>query len=410
LTDEENIQLDHLSVYMKKSVEESFLALKRYCESENYRGWDPYDGLNSRIFRATPLNRWRLARLAWIQLFKRSPINLRKLLLVPREYNAKGIGLFLSGYVNLYRMSIKSVKGEKSESQKYLEKINHLTELLADLRSGGYSGDCWGYNFDWQAKAFYQPKNTPTVVATSFIGNALLDAYEITMDESLLNSARSACDFILKDLYRTYDTDGNFSFSYSPLDKTVVFNASLLGSRLLSRVYSYTRDKELAEEAKKSVIFSCKHQKDDGSWPYGTLPFHQWIDNFHTGYNLECIAGYTKNTGDSGFEETIRRGFEYYIHTFFTEEGIPKYYNNRIYPVDIHAPAQLIITLSRLERLDTYRDLSDRVLDWCIDKMQSDKGYFYYQVNSRYSSKIPYMRWAQAWMFYALSEYLLKTK
>ena len=38
--------------------------------------------------------------------------------------------------------------------------------------------------------------------------------------------------------------------------------------------------------------------------------------------------------------------------------------------------------------------------------MQSGKGYFYYQVNRYFSSKIPYMRWAQAWMFYAFSMYL----
>ena len=31
----------------------------------------------------------------------------------------------------------------------------------------------------WQARAFFQPRNTPTVVATSFIAHGLLDAYEI---------------------------------------------------------------------------------------------------------------------------------------------------------------------------------------------------------------------------------------
>lgn len=75
----------------------------------------------------------------------------------------------------------------------------------------------------------------------------------LTGDERLLTNARSTCNFILKDLNRTYDEIGNFAFSYSPLDKSVVFNASLLGSLLLARVYSFTEEKELIEEAKKSV-------------------------------------------------------------------------------------------------------------------------------------------------------------
>ncbi len=86
--------------------------------------------------------------------------------------------------------------------------------------------------------------------------------------------AISAADFVLKDLNRTYDKEGNFSFSYSPLDHTQVFNASLLGAKLLSRVYSYTKDPLLKEEASKAVRFACNHQQTNGAWAYGTLPFH----------------------------------------------------------------------------------------------------------------------------------------
>ena len=32
----------------------SFIKLKHYCEKEGYKGWDPYDGLNSRVFQALP--------------------------------------------------------------------------------------------------------------------------------------------------------------------------------------------------------------------------------------------------------------------------------------------------------------------------------------------------------------------
>lgn len=383
-------------------VSSSFDKLKAYCESNSFKGYDPYDGLNSKLFRAIPfISKNRLARLVWIQFFKRSPVNFRPLVGIEKEYNSKGLGLFLSGYCNLY----------KSESkQEYLEKIRFLADELMKIESSGYSGYCWGYNFDWQARAFFQPKNTPTVVASTYIGYAFLDAYEVTQDDKYLKIARSVCDFILKDLNRSYDANGNFAFSYSPLDKSVVYNASLLGSKLLSRVYSYTKEEILINEAKKSIEFCCGKQNENGSWGYGTYEFHQWIDNFHTGFNLECISDYMKHSGDNSYKENLDKGLSYYVNTFFTQDGISKYYNNSVYPIDIHAPAQLVVTLSRLNVLDSRRDLVDRVLNWTIHNMQSEQGYYYYQINKYFSSKIPYIRWAQAWMFFSLSEYLYRTK
>src|SRR5690606_18341361 len=102
----------------------------------------------------------------------------------------------------------------------------------------------------------------------------------------------------------------------------------------------------------------------NGSWSYGTLSFHQWIDNFHTGYNLECISEYQRISGDKSFQKNIDKGLGYYLNTFFTNEGISKYYNNKTYPVDIHAPAQLVATLSKLTKLNENKVLIDKVLSW----------------------------------------------
>ena len=80
----------------------SFLSLKSYCESEQFKGWDPYDGLNSKLAHwLLPLKHSAILRLCVIQGFKRCPVNLRRLALVPKQHNAKGIGLFLQGYCNL---------------------------------------------------------------------------------------------------------------------------------------------------------------------------------------------------------------------------------------------------------------------------------------------------------------------
>ena len=41
-----------------------------------------------------------------------------------------------------------------------------------------------------------------------------------------------------------------------------------------------------------------------------------------------------------------------------------------------------------------------------IKNMQHPEGYFSYQLNRFIRSEVPYMRWAQAWMFYAFSIYI----
>jgi hypothetical protein len=385
---------------MQKKVRKALDELAIYCKKEEFKGYDPYDGLNSTFFQSFPyIPGNRIARLVWIQAFKRSPFNLRPLCGIKKEYNPKALGLFLSGYCALYKSDAR---------EEYLTEIHFLISKILELVSPGKRGASWGYNFDWESKAFFQPKFTPTIVVSSFIANSLLDAYEIVHDEKLLRTARSTCDYILKDLNRTYNDDGNFAFSYSSIDKSVVFNASLLGSKLLARVFSITGEPILKEEAKKSLNYCCGFQHSDGSWAYGLLPFHQWIDNFHTGYNLECISDYMRFTGDHSYEINLKSGLEYYLNTFFSKNGIPRYYSNSVYPIDIHAPAQLVITLFRLGKFCENKELIDSVLNWTILNMKSDKGYFYYQKNRFFTSKIPYMRWSQAWMFYAFSTYLLQ--
>ncbi len=394
------------------NYQESLYQLKEYCEGERFKGWDPYDGLNSRVFNAIPfLNKVAFFRLVMIQLFKRNPINLRKLFLVPKQYNAKGIGLFLQGYSNLY----KAVKCQPQFAEIYgecddiLKRIHQLAELLLSLRSkGDYHGACWGYNFDWQARLYFLfPKGTPTVVATNFCATALMEAYEITKKQEYLDVALSSARFVIDDLHRSRQQEG-FLFSYSPLQgNDTVYNASLLGSRLLSFCYKYTGNEQYRQLAKESIIACCKGQREDGAWVYGLKPFQNWVDSFHTGYNLDALIAYQENTGDTAFNSYIENGFNYYVHHHFDEHHEPKYYDTKKYPIDIHCPGQLFVTLWRLHKFSEYRDLATDVLNWTIKNMQDKKGYFYYQLKKGISSKISYMRWSNAFMFSSLTYYLL---
>lgn len=393
---------------MRSSYTDSFLDLKDYCEAEEYKGWDPYDGLNSRIFKAMGLQNWDLARLAWIQAFKRNPINLRKILVVPKQFNAKGVGLFLSGYCKLYKIA-KAGNPSFGSEQELLKKIFFLGDLLEELQTKGYSGACWGYNFDWQARGgLFFPAHTPTVVATTFCATALSEVYEITGEKKYLDLVLSSVQFILKDLSRTPHNSG-FLFSYSPLKgNNTVYNASLLGAKLLSIAYRYTGNERYKEIARQAVLAASEAQEEDGSWIYGLLSIQSWKDSFHTGYNLDAIQAYQDNTSDFSFQHNIDKGFDFYINNFFEENGAPKYYHNRTYPIDIHCPGQLFVTLSSLDRFEKHKNLAEKVLKWTAENMQDSKGFFYYQKKKGMSSKISYMRWSNAFMYNAMSSYILE--
>ena len=118
------------------------------------------------------------------------------------------------------------------------------------------------------------------------------------------------------------------------------------------------------------------------------------------------MQAYSDNTGDDSCRSSIDKGLDFYTSRFFLAGGMPRYYHNRTFPIDIHCPAQLMVTLSLLHRFQHWQDLATQVMDWTIAHMQDKKGYFYYQLKKFGSSRISYMRWSNAFMFYAMSFYL----
>lgn len=374
-------------------IKARFEKFVNFIEREGYKGYDPFDALNSPVLKALSFNK-KFLRIVYIQALKRLFFNLRPILGISRDYNPKGIGLFLWGYSRLFRIE---------EKEEYLNKINSFLRMLERMRSQGYSGSCWGYNFDWQSRAFYLPKYTPTIVNSAFIGHALIDTYICTGHEKALEMAISIKDFILNDLNRE-EENSTICFSYSPLDYTKIHNANLLGSSLLIRLYKYTNDALLRETALSSLNYSMKYQREDGSWYYAETEFQKWIDSFHTGFNLQSINYFLMEGFGDEYSNAFRKGLNSYTTHFFLGDGTPKYYHDKVYPIDIHSAAQAVVFFSSMGK--NFRKLTEKILSWMVDNMQDKKGYFYYQKGRFFTNKIPYIRWAQAWAFHALTTYL----
>jgi hypothetical protein len=160
----------------------------------------------------------------------------------------------------------------------------------------------------------------------------------------------------------------------------------------------------LLEVALAVARSSAGEQRPDGSWLYGESSTQRWIDNFHTGYNLSALRTIGEALGTSEFESCIRRGYEFYLKHFFESDGAPKYFHDRTYPLDIHCAAQSIITLINLKDISAESmNVAEKVLDWTLDHMRDERGFFYYQRRPGFTNKLSFMRWSQAWMLVALA-------
>lgn len=381
--------------------------LDSWIEHTGFKGWDPHDALNSPLIKRLTFNN-RLLGIAWVQLFKRSPLNLRPLLGVAKGYNPKGMGLFLASYL---------LKHRATGAPSALEQARFFATWLKEHRSPGYHGACWGYNFDWPNRGFFAPAGTPTVINTAFIALAFLNdcdrspsaegealAHAGALIHDSLEMARSACDFILHDLNILRSND-ELCFSYTPLDRRCIHNANLMAAQLLAEVSRYTHESHLAEHALAAARFVVRRQQPDGAWRYGINSNDHWIDNFHTGYVLVALKRVAACLKTTEFDTAIDQGYRFWKERMFLRDGTPKYYHDKCYPIDAHCVAQAVLTF--LAYADHDRDALERahqVALWGIEHMQDNAGFFHYQIYPRYRIRIPYVRWTQAWMQRALTE------
>ena len=381
-----------LSAPTEIDVEAAILRLIAYCRANDWAGYDPYDALNSPIFCVLPFLDYRLPRLILTQALKRSPVNFRGLLHIPKTQNPKAIALFLSAFVKRGRVNPACQKDD----------IDLMVERLRDLRSPGTGYWCWGYSFSWQTRTIVVPSGAPNLVCTSFVANALLDAFDHYMDSRCLHMAMSAAEYILDTLYWTEGGAAGFSYPLPSLHSQV-HNANFLAAALLCRVYKHTSDEKFLLPALRVARYSATQQNSDGSWHYGKAGSQQWVDNFHTGYNLCALQAISRNAATTEFDAALRRGFEFYRSHFFQEDGSVGYFHDRSYPIDIHCVAQSVLTLLTLREMDSGNlALAHSVLRWALTHMWDDRGFFYYRVLRSCTNRISYMRWSQAWMLLAM--------
>ena len=173
---------------MTKLAEKSLSKLIDYCEKEGFKGYDPYDVQNSFL----PISKLHhFLRFTLTQVNKRSPINLRPIFGIKKNYHTKAMGLFLAGYCNLYEI----IKDER-----YLDKTDFFLNWLEHNISKFSENICWGYDYDYASRNGNVKKGLPTVIHHSYILQALYKYWRLTGEPKAHELINKSKNFILEDI------------------------------------------------------------------------------------------------------------------------------------------------------------------------------------------------------------------
>ncbi len=128
----------------KDQISESIRRVSNWLEKTDYRGYDTFDGLNSKLLRPLTFET-NFLRTVLQQGVRRFPMNLRPLVGVAKGPSSKGMGFLTRGFIRLHKATGDRVWRDKAE---------FALGWLMQNQSPGYSGACWGNHFDYQSRSF----------------------------------------------------------------------------------------------------------------------------------------------------------------------------------------------------------------------------------------------------------------
>ena len=388
----------------------SLSALIKYIEKEEYKGYDPYDTFSSPLLLKIPGN---LSKYLLLQFQKRNPINIRPLLGIKKDYVHKGIALFLNSYSRLALFVKESDKDSNKEIyQNYLSKCSFLYDWLLTNTTDGYEGLCWSLHVPIAKANRLRPKNDPSSVLAAFVGDSFFEYYNLTQDKEIVLNMEKIGQFLLKYIPVTENKHG-ICFSYTTKLTDIVFNANMHVARFFAQLYKLTNNEKYLILSKRSVDFSIAYQKEDGRWVYSVTDSgkerHQY--DFHQGFMIDCLLDYINltNCKDEKVQNALVKATSFYKDKLFDSKGVSYWRYPKRWPIDIHNQAQGVVSFAKMCEINKDNiEFSKKIALWTISNMQHQEGYFYHQKWPLFTNKIPYIRWGQAWMMYALT--ILKEK
>jgi len=388
---------------MNHNLKDIYQRLDDWIIENDYKSYDLCDVKGTNLFlKSNALNtsKFKIGNFVAFPvnylLRNHSPI-LRKALNIEKNKYPQAQALIANSYLNLYR---------KNSDKTYLDKAKLLLDWIISNKTSGFENYCWGQPYDWYSRKVIE-KHTPRTTVSSQVAAVFIDMFELTGEQKYLDITKSICDFYINDLNWNEDQDGDICFSYTTVDNYHIHNANMLAAAILIRTWKHTQISEYKDFGVKAINFTLKHQNEDGSWFYWAPPDRVIgkIDHYHTGFVLESLYEILNIVDSDDIEKSFLKGLQYYDNNLFTSDLVPKYTNEKLYPIDIQSLAQSIITYAVVSgKFHEYNDKALKIMTWTVENMYDSDGYFYYRIYKNGNiDKTPYIRWAESWMLRALS-------
>jgi len=311
---------------------------------------------------------------------------------------------FIMGNVNLFKVT---------RYNKFLDEAIIISDELLKSAIPGYSGYCWGYPFDWQTNRGLIKKGTPLITTVPYCFEAFLSLYDFTKEEKYLEVAHSISQFVLNDLNESVISDMSSACSYSPIDNGKIVNANAYRAFCLMEAYHRFGADGLKEKAVKNLNFVLDNQYIDGSWLYAVdNPHNAFVDNFHTCFILKNLYKANVYLKSSKVNNAIIKGYNFYRNNLFADKDVPKPYailrRTQLVQVEMYDYAEGIsLGVLLKDEIPGAFELAKKLVRDVYLYYQLPDGHFITRLNlGGLRNTVPYLRWPQSQMFFALTTLL----
>ncbi len=208
---------------------------------------------------------------------------------------------------------------KQTKEPKYLEYGEKHINWLIENSSYGFSGYCWGMNYDWvySADETYE-KNTPFSTHTPYPLEALILYYKITKKSEIREIIKSVFLFLEQDIQVMRESDEMLILSYSTQKDRIVTNANSYSMYMYALLLDFLPQKRdyIISKINRLYNFIVSVQRDDGSWLYSPYDEDTFIDCFHSAIVLKNLIKTDKIVTLKGSEKVIESGYNYIIDNF----------------------------------------------------------------------------------------------
>ena len=378
----------------------SYKKVIDYLIRSDFSSHDPYDGANSKLFL---IKNNKYGKFVSTYLNKFSPVNIRFLFQVPKSRQNQAIAYIARAML--------------SDQSNYKNEIQQLTDhFISESLIERYGYHCWdAHGFPLQIRFSYLPVGTIDIIGSEAIASFFYELYKIKPEEEFKQVCLSVRDFIQNELSTHWEQKKFFRYTpKTPMNKWC-YNASVIAASYVARISEHFNDNYNKDFVNQAVLDVVSAQKSTGEWWYSLdldMGYEKPQVDFHQGFILDALLEYMTLTG---FEEPLvsayKKGLDFYFNKQFLPNGRGIYRYPKKWPADIHNQAQGIITFTRAAKAgfgDHFDNFARTIAEWTINNMQDRDGHFYFLKYPLFTNKIPYIRWSDANMSFALSVLLSK--